>query len=120
MLSFCSKQWDEYGPTQITAARGDESSTTAARGGDPMVLAARGVDSQVWTSTARLTGIMTGITTGLVLLVTYNWYDCRRVGLLRIKLVYPHTLIQTYSRAGMLVLIYPSTGCCCVTLQICL
>ena len=65
MLSFCSKQWDKYGPTQITAARGDESSTTAARGGDPMVLAARGIDSQAWTSTAKLTGIMTGITTGI-------------------------------------------------------
>ena len=41
-----SKHWDEYGPTQITAARGDEASTTAAWGDDPMVLAARGVDSQ--------------------------------------------------------------------------
>ena len=70
MLSFCSKQWDEYGPTQITAARGDGSSTTAARGGDPMVLAARGVDSQAWTSTARLTGIMTGITTGIMTGIT--------------------------------------------------
>ena len=37
----------------------------AARGGDPMVMAARGVDSQVWTSTAGLTGIMIGITTGI-------------------------------------------------------
>ena len=30
-----------------------------------MVMAARGVDSQAWTSTAGLTGIMTGITTGI-------------------------------------------------------
>ena len=47
------------------AARGDESSTTAARGGDPLVMAARGVDSQAWTSTAGLTGIITGMTTGI-------------------------------------------------------
>ena len=87
-----------------------------------MVMAARGVDSQAWTSTAGLTGIMTGIDW------YYDWCTCDlETGMMAVELdcyalelVYPHTLIQTYSRAGMLVLIYPSTGCCCVTLQICL
>ena len=42
---WSSKHWDEYGPTQTTAAMGDVTSITAARGGDPMTLAARGVDT---------------------------------------------------------------------------
>ena len=41
-----SKHWDEYGPTQITAARGDVTLITAARGGDPKAMAARGVDTR--------------------------------------------------------------------------
>ena len=88
-----------------------------------MAMAARGVDSQAWTSNSRTDWYYDWY---------YDWYcdwctcdldtgmidvemDCYAL-----ELVYPHTLIQTYSRAGMLVLIYPSTGCCCVTLQICL
>ena len=59
-----------------------------------------------------LTGIMTGITTGvtadITLVFTAVELDCYAFFLAGVS-THPH---QTYSRAGILVLIYPSTGYC--------